>query len=66
MRVHLLRQLARDLDRLDLGGERTAERPLDEVLDPLLQISKNADAEASSWTALRRSCARAAPALRAG
>jgi hypothetical protein len=43
MGVHLLRQLARDLDRLHLRGEGTAEHPLDEVLDPLLQVSQNAD-----------------------
>ncbi len=43
MGVHLLGQLAGDLDRLDLRGERTAERPFDEVLYPLLQVSQNAD-----------------------
>jgi hypothetical protein len=37
--IHLLGQLARYLDRLDLRREGTAEDPLDEVLDPLLKIA---------------------------
>jgi hypothetical protein len=47
MGVHLLRELAGDLDRLDLRGEGSAEDPLDEALDSLLQVSQNADAEGS-------------------
>jgi hypothetical protein len=46
--VHLLAQLARELDRLDLRREGAAERTLDEVLDPLLQVSQNADAKLPS------------------
>jgi hypothetical protein len=43
MRVHLLRQLASDLDRLDLGGEGTAEDPLDQALDARFKVSQDAD-----------------------
>ena len=43
VRVHLRRQLARDLDRLHLRGEGTAEHPFNEVLDPLLEVAQNAD-----------------------
>ena len=42
MGVHLLGQLARDLDRLHLRGEGTAEDPFDEVLDPLLKVAQDA------------------------
>jgi hypothetical protein len=56
--VHLFRQLAGDLDRLNLRRERAAEDPLDEVLNPLLQVSQNADL-GSSGVAGRR--ARAVP-----
>ena len=41
--VHLLGELARDLHRLNLRGEGTAEHPLDEVLDALLKVSQDAD-----------------------
>ena len=37
--VHLLRQLARDLDRLHLRREGAAEHPFDEVLYPLLKVA---------------------------
>jgi len=37
--VHLLGQLARYLDRLDLRREGAAEDALDEVLDPLFKIA---------------------------
>jgi hypothetical protein len=37
--VHLLRQLAGDLDGLDLRREGTAEDPFDEALDPLLKVA---------------------------
>jgi hypothetical protein len=43
MGVHLLGQLAGDLDGLHLRRKGTAEYPFDEVLDPLLEISQNAD-----------------------
>ena len=56
--VHLLGELAGDLDRLNLRREGAAEDPLDEVLDPLLQVSQNADL-GSSGVAGRR--ARAVP-----
>jgi hypothetical protein len=48
MSIHLLRQLARELDRLDLRRECAAENALDEVLDPLLKVSQNADAKLPS------------------
>ena len=41
--VHLLSELARELHRLDLRGEGTAEHPLDEVLYALLKVSQDAD-----------------------
>jgi len=41
--VHLLGQLARDLDRLDLRREGTAEDAFDEALDARFQVSQNAD-----------------------
>jgi hypothetical protein len=47
MSVHLLGELAGDLDGLHLRGEGSAEDPLDEVLDPLLEVSQNADSEDS-------------------
>jgi hypothetical protein len=37
--VHLLRQLARDLDRLHAGAEGAAEDALDEALDPGFQVA---------------------------
>jgi len=37
--VHLLGQLASQLDRLDLGAESTAEDPLDEAFDPTLKVA---------------------------
>jgi hypothetical protein len=37
--VHLLRQLAGDLNGLDLGREGTAEDALDESLDPGFEIA---------------------------
>src|SRR5918994_125470 len=49
VRVHLLGQLASDLDRLDLGAERTAEHALDEALDPGFEIAQNADRCSHSW-----------------
>src|SRR5205823_2871452 len=57
--VHLLRQLAGQLDRLDLRREGTAEHPLDEVLDSLLEVSQNADPKLLKryWgTSLRATC----------
>jgi hypothetical protein len=46
--VHLLGQLARELDGLHLRREGAAEHALDEVLDPLFQVSQNADAKLPS------------------
>src|SRR5690606_8862822 len=43
VRVHLLRELARDLDRLDLRREGTGEHPLDEALDPGFEVPQDAD-----------------------
>jgi hypothetical protein len=61
MGVHLLGQLAGDLDGLHLRREGSAEYPLDEVLDPLLQVSQNADAKAPYVMQDARSPARAMP-----
>jgi hypothetical protein len=66
MRVHLLGQLAGDLNRLDLRREGAAERPLDEVLDPLLQVSKDADAKAPLGASPARAGERSSSALCAG
>jgi hypothetical protein len=51
MGIHLLGKLARDLDRLDLRGEGTAENPLDEALDSCFEVAKDADGwlSSSSW-----------------
>jgi hypothetical protein len=46
--VHLLRELARDFDRLHLRGEGTREHPFDEVFDPCFEVSKDADGD-SPW-----------------
>jgi hypothetical protein len=37
--VHLLGELAGELDRLDLGAEGAAEDPLDEAFDPTLKVA---------------------------
>jgi hypothetical protein len=37
--VHLLGQLAGELDRLDLGAEGAAEDALDEAFDPTLKVA---------------------------
>jgi hypothetical protein len=39
VRVHLLGQLAGQLDRLDLGTEGAAEDPLDKAFDPTLEVT---------------------------
>ena len=41
MVVHLLRELARQLDRLDVSPERAAEDALEERLDLLLDVSEH-------------------------
>jgi hypothetical protein len=41
--VHLLGELAGELDRLDLGAEGAAEDPLDEAFDPTLKVAQYAD-----------------------
>jgi hypothetical protein len=48
--VHLLGQLAGDLDRLDLRGEGAREHALDEVLNSCFEVSKDADRD-SPWLA---------------
>jgi hypothetical protein len=67
MRIHLLGELARELDRLDLRREGAAEYALDEVLDPLLKVSQNADAKLPSGfrTAARRGSGDATAPVRA-
>jgi hypothetical protein len=37
--VHLLAQLAGELDRLDLGAEGAAEDPLDQAFDATLEVT---------------------------
>jgi hypothetical protein len=37
--VHLLGQLASELDRLNLGAEGTAEHPLDQAFDATLEVA---------------------------
>jgi hypothetical protein len=39
MGVHLLGQLASELNRLHLGAEGAAEDPLDEAFDPTLEVA---------------------------
>jgi hypothetical protein len=41
--VHLLRELARDLDRLDLRREGAAEDSLDEAFDARFEVPQDAD-----------------------
>jgi hypothetical protein len=41
--VHLLGQLASDLDRLDAGTEGAAEDAFDETLNPGFEVAQNAD-----------------------
>jgi hypothetical protein len=41
--VHLLGQLAGELDRLHLGAEGAAEDALDEAFNPTLEVAQNAD-----------------------
>ena len=50
--VHLLGELAGELDRLHLGAEGTAEHPLDEAFDPGFKVAQNADRRAP-WQAER-------------
>jgi hypothetical protein len=45
MVVHLLGELARQLDRLHLGAEGAAEDALDEAFDPTLEIAQDANRE---------------------
>ena len=45
MGIHLLGELAGDLDRLDLRREGTAERPLDQALDACFQVAQDADSQ---------------------
>jgi hypothetical protein len=39
--VHLLRQLARELDGLDMRAKRASEDALDEGLDPVFDAAKD-------------------------
>jgi hypothetical protein len=41
--VHLLRELARDLDRLYAGAEGAREHALDEALNASFKVAQNAD-----------------------
>jgi hypothetical protein len=41
--IHLLCQLAGQLDRLDLGAEGTAEDAFDQAFDPGFEVSQDAD-----------------------
>jgi len=41
MIVHLLRELARELDRLDVGPKRAAENPLEKGLDFLFDCAED-------------------------
>jgi hypothetical protein len=43
VRVHLLGQLARDLDRLYAGAEGAAEDAFDETLNAGFEVAQNAD-----------------------
>jgi hypothetical protein len=43
--VHLLRQLARELDRLDVGSKGAPEHPLEEAFDLLLDVPEDAHGE---------------------
>ena len=52
--VHLLRQLARELDRLDVGSEGTAEHALEERLDLLLDCAQNGQLDRRLGGALRK------------
>ena len=54
MRVHLLGELPRDLDRLDLRREGARERALDEVLYPCFEVSKDAYVDSPCGTRVGR------------
>jgi hypothetical protein len=43
VRVHLLGELARDLDRLYAGAEGAAEDAFDETLNAGFEVAQNAD-----------------------
>jgi hypothetical protein len=43
MRVHLLRELARDLHRLHAGAEGAAEHPFDKTLYSRFKVAEDAD-----------------------
>src|SRR5690606_19347030 len=49
--VHLLRELARDLDGLHLRGKRTREDAFNEALDPCFEVPQDADVS-SPWRAV--------------
>src|SRR5262249_34699867 len=51
--VHFLRQAPGQLDRLDLGAERTAEYALDKAFDSTLEVAQDADRELPSQTGVR-------------
>src|SRR6185437_13922584 len=47
--VHLLRELAGDLDRLHAGAEGAREHALDEALDASFKVAQNADLRLLGW-----------------
>ena len=56
--VHLLGELARELDRADLGAEDAAERPLDEAGDLVFEVAQDGHGESAM---LRRQVRLSAP-----
>jgi hypothetical protein len=46
--VHLLGQLARELDRLDVGAKSAPEHTLEEALDLLLDCAQNGQLDLAS------------------
>ncbi len=63
MRVHLLRELARDLDGLDLRREGARERTLDQVLYSCFEVSKDAYVDSPCGTRVGRAAPLLRPAL---
>ena len=54
VRVHLLGELARDLDGLDLRREGARERTLNQVLNPCFEVSKDAYVDSPCGTRVGR------------
>ncbi len=51
MVVHLLGELARELDRLDVGAERPPEDTFEQALDLLLDCAQNGQLDLASEAA---------------